>query len=183
MKKIGFFGVAEATTLSGEVTLTPAVGFETVSGKSFDPLPQSEVPGSCAVGAGSRLLVGDQVIDTGGVDGYEGWVGVVGEVGVVMLEGALHATSERLKSMRREIPQNRISQNQLPPTAAMTARIHQASNTGLPTLKSRSGSGKLPESQYGQALTMAEGDFAGNTAATLRSNSFSLYRCWLENPI
>jgi hypothetical protein len=142
------------------------------------------VPGSCAVGAGSRLLVGDQVIDTGGVDGYEGWVGAVGEVGaVVMLEVALHATNERLKSMRREIPQNRISQNQLRPTAAMTARIHQASNTGLPTLESRSGSGKLPESQYGRALTMREGDFAGNTAATLRSNSFSLYRCWLENPI
>jgi hypothetical protein len=61
-----------ATTVIGEVTLSPAVGFETVSGKSFDPLPQSEVPGSCAVGAGSRLLVADQVIGTGGVEGYEG---------------------------------------------------------------------------------------------------------------
>ena len=69
MKKIGFFGVAEATTLIGEVTLAPAVGLETARGKSFDPLPQSDVPGSCAVGAGNRLLLGDQVIGTGGVDG------------------------------------------------------------------------------------------------------------------
>jgi hypothetical protein len=69
MKKMGFFGVADATTLMGEVTLAAAVGFETVNGKSFDPVPQDEFPGSCAIGAGSVLVLGDHVIGTGGVEG------------------------------------------------------------------------------------------------------------------
>jgi hypothetical protein len=69
MKNIGFFGVAEATTLIGEVTLAPAVGFEMVSGKSFDPVPQAVLAGSWAVGAGRLLVLGDHVIGTGGVDG------------------------------------------------------------------------------------------------------------------
>jgi hypothetical protein len=69
MKKMGFFGVAEATTLMGEVTLAAAVGFETVNGKSFDPFPQAELAGSCAIGAGSVLALGDHVIGTGAVEG------------------------------------------------------------------------------------------------------------------
>jgi hypothetical protein len=69
MKKMGFFGVAEATTLMGEVMLAAAVGFETVNGKSFDPFPQAEFAGSSAISAGSVLLLGDHVIDTGGVEG------------------------------------------------------------------------------------------------------------------
>jgi hypothetical protein len=69
MKKIGFVGLAEATTFIGEVTLAPAVGLETVRGKSFDPVPQAEVAGSCAMGAGRLLVLADHVIATGGVDG------------------------------------------------------------------------------------------------------------------
>ncbi|HXM67654.1 MAG TPA: hypothetical protein VN911_13045 [Candidatus Acidoferrum sp.] len=67
MKKIGLFGVADATTLMGEVTLAPSVGLEIVKGKSFDP-----AGGGVARGAGSLLVLGDQVIWTGGVDGNEG---------------------------------------------------------------------------------------------------------------
>jgi hypothetical protein len=69
MKKIGSVGFADATTLKGEVTLAPAVGLETVSGKSFDPDPQLFAAGSSAVGAGSTLVVEDQLIGTGAVDG------------------------------------------------------------------------------------------------------------------
>ena len=65
MKKIGFFGVAEATTLTGEVTLEPSVGLETVSGKSVD----GTGGGICAGGAGSGLVCGDHVIGTGGANG------------------------------------------------------------------------------------------------------------------
>jgi len=65
MKKMGFFGVADATTLIGEVTLAPSVGFEIVNGKSFDP-----AGGGVASGAGNCwLLPGVHVIGTGGVDG------------------------------------------------------------------------------------------------------------------
>ena len=64
---MGFFGVAEAATLKGEVTLAPSVGLEIVSGKSFEP-----AGGGVAVGAGSLLVLGDHVIGTGGVDGKEG---------------------------------------------------------------------------------------------------------------
>ena len=66
---MGFFGVAEATTLMGEVTVAAAAGFETVKGKSFDPFPQAEFAGSCAIGAGSVLALGDHVTGTGGVEG------------------------------------------------------------------------------------------------------------------
>ena len=60
MKKIGFFGVALATTCMGEVTLALSVGSETVRGKSFEPLGsggvQLDVGGSHAGGAGSWLV-------------------------------------------------------------------------------------------------------------------------------
>ncbi len=114
MKKIGLVGAADATTVMGDVTVEAAVGLETVSGKSFDPLPQSEVAGSCAVGAGSLLVLGDHVTGTGGVDGYVGWEGEEGGVGagvgvgvvvvVVVLETALHPRSERLSEINRNIP-------------------------------------------------------------------------------
>jgi len=64
MKKIGFFGVADATTLIGDVTLDPSIGLETVSRKSFEP-----DGGAVAGGAGKLLVLGDHVIGTGGVDG------------------------------------------------------------------------------------------------------------------
>ncbi|MFZ0563206.1 MAG: hypothetical protein WBX02_04065 [Terriglobales bacterium] len=68
MKKIGLVGVAEATTLIGEVRLTPDAGLETVSGKSVDGVGG----GTCAGGAGSGLVLGDHVMGTGGTDGYVG---------------------------------------------------------------------------------------------------------------
>jgi hypothetical protein len=69
MKKIGFVGVADATTLIGDVTVELFVGFETVSGKSLAPLAQSVPCGATAGGAGSGLVEGDQVIGTGGTVG------------------------------------------------------------------------------------------------------------------
>ena len=65
MKKMGFFGVAEATTFSGEVTVAPSVGLEIESGKSLEPAGG----GACAGGAGSGLVDGLQVMGTGGVEG------------------------------------------------------------------------------------------------------------------
>ena len=71
-----------AAILIGDVTLDPSTGFETVSGKSFEPLGsggvQVEVGGSHAGGAGKELVLGDHVIATGGVEGYVGcWGGGV----------------------------------------------------------------------------------------------------------
>src|ERR1700739_4918696 len=87
MKKRGFFGLAVATTLIGEVVVAPLMGLATVSGKSFDPLGSggvhAEVGGSHAGGAGNRLVLGDHVIGTGGVDGYDGCAGGAGGAGVV----------------------------------------------------------------------------------------------------
>ncbi|PYX51223.1 MAG: hypothetical protein DMG79_03650 [Acidobacteria bacterium] len=67
MKKIGFFGVAEATTFVGEVTVAPSRGLETVRGKSLEPFGHGG--GTGAVGAGRGLDCGDHVMGTGGVDG------------------------------------------------------------------------------------------------------------------
>jgi|SRR5215471_3463145 len=81
---MGFFGVAEATTFKGDVRLLPSVGFEIVSGKSFEPAGG----GTCAGGAGSLLVDGDHVIGTGGVEGYPGCGGVVPDV-VLLLPHAV----------------------------------------------------------------------------------------------
>ena len=105
MKKMEFFGVAEATTLMGEVMLAAAVGFETVKGKSFDPFPQVEFAGSCAIGAGSVLAL-DHVIGTGGVEGKEGCDGVgvgAGVVGVGVL-GVPQANTTKLKAIKSNVP-------------------------------------------------------------------------------
>jgi hypothetical protein len=60
----------------GEVTLVLSIGLETASGKSFDPVGsggvQDESVGVQAGEAGKELVLGDQVMATGGVDGYEG---------------------------------------------------------------------------------------------------------------
>jgi len=81
MKKIGFFGVAEATTMAGEVTVAPSDGLEIVSGKSFEAVGG----GTCAGGAGSGLVCGDHVIGTGGVDGAGDGGGLpVGGVGLLV---------------------------------------------------------------------------------------------------
>src|ERR1700688_3324697 len=120
MKKIGFFGVADATTLIGDVTLAPSVGFEIVNGKSFEP-----AGGGVASGAGNCLLFcGVHVIGTGGVDGYEGGgvvgggvglgvgdgvgvgVGLLGVVVVLMLfEVPLHPAIDKLTANKADIPQ------------------------------------------------------------------------------
>jgi hypothetical protein len=65
MKKIGFFGVADATRLMGDVTVPESVGLEMVRGKSLEPAGG----GTWAGGAGSGLAPGDHVIATGGVEG------------------------------------------------------------------------------------------------------------------
>jgi len=62
---MGFWGVADATTVTGDATVAPFVGLETESGKSLEP----DVGGTVAGGAGSGLDEGDQVIGTGGVEG------------------------------------------------------------------------------------------------------------------
>jgi len=62
---MGFFGLADAITVAGDVTVPPSMGLAIESGKSFDPAGG----GTCAGGAGSRLDEGDQVIGTGGVEG------------------------------------------------------------------------------------------------------------------
>jgi hypothetical protein len=69
MKKMGFVGLAVAVTVKGEVTLAPALGLETVRGKSFEPVPQAAVEGSSAVGAGNVLLLAVHDICTGCVEG------------------------------------------------------------------------------------------------------------------
>ena len=73
---MGFFGVAEATMFSGEVTVDPSVGFETLSGKSLDGVGG----GTCAGGAGKGLVEGVHVIGTAGANGKFGCGG-----GVVVL--------------------------------------------------------------------------------------------------
>ncbi len=62
---MGFFGVAEATTFNGDVTVDPSVGLETLSGKSLD----GAGGGTCAAGAGRVLVPGVQVIGTAGANG------------------------------------------------------------------------------------------------------------------
>jgi len=69
MKKMGFFGVADATTWIGDVRVALAVGLEMESGKSFEPVPHSALFGATAAGAGNGLVEGDHVMGTGGVDG------------------------------------------------------------------------------------------------------------------
>jgi len=107
MKKIGFFGLADATTVAGEVTVAPSDGLEIASGKSFEAVGG----GTSAGGAGSGLVCGDQVIGTGGVDGTGGGGGLPvggGGVGVVVVFGVplpqpastrLPATSARSKKL------------------------------------------------------------------------------------
>src|SRR6201988_4019114 len=109
MKKMGFFGVAVATTFIGEVVVALLRGLETLSGKSFDPLGsggvQVEVGGSQAGGAGNKLVLGDHVIGTGGVDGYDGCAGGAEVVGggavvVVVLELVPQPTRARVNRVR-----------------------------------------------------------------------------------
>jgi hypothetical protein len=116
---MGFAGLAFAVTLNGEVTLAPAVGPDTVKGKSFEPVPQAAVDGSSAVGAGKLLVLAVQVIGTGGVDGNEGdgvgvGVGVGVGLGVVVIEELPpQPASNRFNTTRMDIPNNtRDLQNQ-----------------------------------------------------------------------
>lgn len=87
MKKMGFFGVAVAVTLRGEVTVELAVGLETVRGKSSEPFFHGAVVSSSAGGAGNWLEAGlemGHVICSGGMDGKFG-CGTAG-VDVVVLD-------------------------------------------------------------------------------------------------
>src|ERR1700747_3298049 len=127
MKKMGFFGVAVATTFIGDVVVASLMGLATVSGKSFDPLGSGgshvEVGGSHAGGAGNRLVLGDHVIGTGGVDGYDGCAGggaVVGVVVVVVLEFVPQPTSARATRVRKI-----VARTADPRTATGTAHIHE----------------------------------------------------------
>lgn len=70
--------MAEATTCTGDVDVSFSVGLVMVKGKSFEAVGG----GSCAGGAGSGLVDGDQVIGTGGVEGAPGGVEVGVGVGV-----------------------------------------------------------------------------------------------------
>jgi len=67
MKKIGFVGVAVATTFTGDVTVVLASGLETLNGKSSAPPMGGTVV--VASGAGKLLVEGDQFIATGGTEG------------------------------------------------------------------------------------------------------------------
>ena len=79
IKKIGFLGDADATTVAGEVTDPPSLGLDTVRGKSLEPFgsggAQVDVGGVQAGGAGKGLVLGAHVIATGGVEGYDGCEG------------------------------------------------------------------------------------------------------------
>jgi hypothetical protein len=74
MKKMGFVGFAEATTVIGDVTVAPSDGLEIDKGKSVD----AAGGGTCAGGAGN-VLDGDHVIGTGGANGKFDDELVVGE--------------------------------------------------------------------------------------------------------
>jgi hypothetical protein len=130
MKKIGFVGLAEATTFIGEATLAPAVGLETVRGKSSEPVPQADVAGSCAMGAGRLLVLADHVTGTGGVEGYEGCDGVLGGLGgaggavvVVVWLGLPHPACTRLRAIHRSVAES----NRPLPRIAGTTRIIRTS--------------------------------------------------------
>lgn len=118
ISKIGFEGMAKATTLAGEFTVAPLPGLEMVSGNG----DATGGGGSCAGGAGSELVCGDHVGGVGvgvgevfGVGDGEGvgvgaGVGVgVGDIGVgvgvgekVMLEAPPpHPATSRLARNRK----------------------------------------------------------------------------------
>ncbi|HET9304761.1 MAG TPA: hypothetical protein VFO46_01925 [Candidatus Sulfotelmatobacter sp.] len=86
MKKMGFFGVAVAATLRGEVTVELALGLETLRGKSLEPFFHGAVVWSSAGGAGNWLEAGlemGHVICSGGMEGKFG-CGAAGVDGVVL---------------------------------------------------------------------------------------------------
>src|SRR3954464_8263567 len=120
MKKRGLVGFAVAATCMGDVTLALSSGSETESGKLFDPFGygglQVDCGGSQAGGAGSALVLGDQVIGTAGVDGYDG----CGGGGFVLDELVPHPA--KLKA-RNEI--TRISRSAAVRTLEKNERIHQ----------------------------------------------------------
>jgi len=107
---MGFWGVADATTVTGDVSVAPFVGLETVSGKSFDP----GGGGTWAGGAGSGLDVGDQVIGTGGVEGYPGCDGAAGdevflvepheEAAEIMIPRQIKACNRKIVALASERP-------------------------------------------------------------------------------
>lgn len=115
---MGFVGVADATTCNGEVVLMPSVGLVIVSGKSFE----AAGGGTCAGGAGSGLVCGDQVIATGGVEGLLGGAGG-GVVPVFMLplplpqpvENATSAMEINIPNKERNIARLQFGVNKLIP--------------------------------------------------------------------
>ena len=90
MKRIGFFGEADAATITGELTVPPSLGLVTVNGKSLEPFGsggvQVDVGGEQAGGAGYGLVFGAHVMATGGVEGYDGCAGGVGVPVVCIFE-------------------------------------------------------------------------------------------------
>jgi hypothetical protein len=169
MKKIGLVGVADATTLIGDVVLAPGEGLETVSGKSSDPVPQSELAGSCAVGAGNLLVLADHVIATGGVVGKEGEVGVGLGVGVGVGAGVVVVALGVPPHPIRKVPAEITSANFHPDRIRLDiACIKTILQDVLPTQESRIGAANnqialraLPQNMKGRELLF-------NTQITLR---------------
>lgn len=126
---MGFFGVADATTVIGEVVVALLMGLETVRGKSFDPLGsggvQLEVGGLHAGGAGNWLVLGDHVIGTGGVDGYEGCAGGVEVVGGIVVVVVVLEPVPQPARMRGNRVREIVATTADLRTATGTARIHQ----------------------------------------------------------
>jgi len=134
---MGFFGVAVATTFMGDATLAPSVGLDTVRGKSLEPFGYGGVQGDSAGihagGAGSELFEGDQLIGTGGVEGYEGWLGAT-----AILEFVPQEARARLNDVRKticEIHDERATKE--------TACIHQPPKTGSTHAETGFGGGEL----------------------------------------
>jgi len=79
-----------------------------------------ELGGSHAGGAGNRLVLGDHVIGTGGVDGYDGCGGGAGVVGVVVV---LELVPQATRANANRVGEHVASTADLL-TATGTARIH-----------------------------------------------------------
>ena len=105
---MGFVGIADATMCSGEVLVAPSVGLLIAKGKSSEPAGG----GTCAGGAGSGLVCGDQVIGTGGVEGLPGGAGGIGVPAFMLLLLMPQPVENAIRAIN--IPQRKRSAARLP---------------------------------------------------------------------